>query len=280
MRGNSLLEYEDRLNGRPVRAVANVAAILWAFAEEGPVLGVNELARIVGLDKSSVSRILHSLFSAGLVARDGPGQPYRLGMGIVALAQVALKSIDVRHAAAPVVQEISTGTGETSHFAIWDRDCAVIIEHVPGAHPVRAVGAVGETMPAHCTSLGKVLLAYQSQDVIDRVLGGPLTRYTQGTITDRGQLEAELTAIREAGVGYNHAEYRQDLVGVAAAVRNHEGMVVGVISVSGPSYRLIHQKLPLLATLVKEAAQKVSARLGAVPAAAAVVGDSERQRAR
>jgi DNA-binding IclR family transcriptional regulator len=242
-------------------------------------LGVNELARIVGLDKSSVSRILHSLLAAGLVARDGPGQPYRLGMGIVALAQVALNSIDVRSAAAPVVQEISANTGETSHFAIWDRDCAVIIEHAPGDHPVRAMGAVGETMPAHCMSLGKVLLAHQPGDVIDRVLAGTLTRYTQATITDPGQLRAELAAVRETGVGYNHGEHWQDLVGVAAPVRDHEGLVVGVISVSGPSYRLTQQKLPLLARLVKDAASKISARLGAMPQAVAVVADSERQRA-
>ena len=248
---------------RRLRTVDTVTAILMALADDTPDLGVNEIARRTGLDKSTASRALRTLAEAGFVARVDPAGRYRLGMTLVRLAQVALNGLDLGQRAEPYVERIAMSTGETSHCAVWSQDCAIIIRHNPGTYPIRAPGSVGERMPAHCTSLGKLLLAFQPQEAIDTVLGGTLDRYTPATITDPPVLRAELERIRVEGVAYNRAEYREDAVGVAAAVTDHEARVVAALSVSGPAYRLGTKQLEqLCASVVRPAAAELSSMLG------------------
>src|SRR5262245_22891563 len=248
---------------RRVRAVDNATSILLELAADGDAVGVSDLARRVGLDKSTVSRTLQSLAETGFVAKDPEGGRYRLGMAIVRLAQVALSGLDLRRTAQPIIEEIGSQTGETSHLAVWSGDAATIIGHVPGSHPIRAPGAVGESLPAHCTSVGKVLLAFQSPAVIDRILAGGLTRYTPATITDPKLLRAELETIRSTMIGFNHAEYRPDSIAVAAPVWDHQGNVAASISASGPAYRLAGQRLVDATETVRRAAARLSSGLGA-----------------
>jgi DNA-binding IclR family transcriptional regulator len=250
-------------NSRRVRAVDNATSILLALAADGHAVGVSDVARRVGLDKSTVSRTLRTLAEVGFVAKDEQAGRYRLGMAIVRLAQVALDGLDLRQTGQEYIEAIGAETGETSHLAVWSEDAATIIGHVPGRHPIRAPGAVGERMPAHCTSLGKVLLAFQPQSVIDRILAAALARYTPATITDPQRLNAELRAIRSTKVGYNNGEFRVDAVAVAAPVWDHQGRLAAAISASGPAYRLTGPTMAKATTVVRLAAQQLSAGLGA-----------------
>jgi DNA-binding IclR family transcriptional regulator len=253
-------------NSRRVRAVDNATSILLALGADGHSVGVSDVARRVGLDKSTVSRTLRTLAEVGFVAKDEPAGRYRLGMAIVRLAQVALEGLDLRQAGQDYIARIGAETGETSHLAVWSEDAATIIGHVPGTHPIRAPGSVGERMPAHCTSLGKVLLAFQPQPVIDRTLAGALARYTPATITDAKRLEAELREIRSTQLGFNNGEYRADAVAVAAPVWDHQGRLAAAISASGPAYRLTGAAMANASAVVRLAAGQLSAALGA-PAA-------------
>jgi DNA-binding IclR family transcriptional regulator len=250
-------------HSRRVHAVDNATSILFALAADGQAVGVSDVARRVGLDKSTVSRTLQTLAEVGFVAKDAQAGRYRLGMAIVRLAQVALDGLDLRRTAQPYIDEIGSQTGETSHVAVWSEDSATIIGHVPGTHPIRAPGAVGERMPAHCTSLGKVLLAFQPQAVIDRILAAGLTRYTPATITDPERLNDELREIRSTMVGYNNAEYRVDAVAVAAPVWDHQGLIAAAVSASGPAYRLAGPRMAEATEVVRLAAERLSASLGA-----------------
>ncbi|MHB8590237.1 MAG: IclR family transcriptional regulator [Candidatus Dormibacteraceae bacterium] len=184
-------------------------------------------------------------------------------MTIVRLAQVALNGLDLGRMAEPYVERIAAATGETSHCAVWSQDCAIIIRHMPGTYPIRAPGAVGERMPAHCTSLGKVLLAFQPKDVIEAVLQGTLERYTLETISDPVRLQDELEQVRAHEVAFNYGEYRDDAVGVAAPVWDHEGRLAAALSVSGPAYRLTDDRIKELAKeVVRPAAWELSEMLG------------------
>jgi IclR family transcriptional regulator, KDG regulon repressor len=122
---------------------------------------------------------------------------------------------------------------------------------------------VGERLPAHCTSLGKVLLAFQSPATVDRVLEAGLRRYTPTTITDPKLLREELEMIRSSMIGYNHAEYRLDSIAVAAPVWDHEGQLAATVSASGPAYRLEGPRLAEATETVRVAARQLSASLGA-----------------
>jgi DNA-binding IclR family transcriptional regulator len=254
-------------HSRRVRAVDNATTILLALANDGQAVGVSDIARRVSLDKSTVSRTLQTLAEVGFVAKDEQAGRYRLGMAIVRLAQVALDGLDLRRTGQPFIEDIGSQTSETSHLAVWSEDTATIIGHVPGTNPIRAPGAVGERMPAHCTSVGKVLLAFQPQPVIDRILAGGLARYTAATITDPKRLNAELQEIRSTGLGYNYGEFRMDAVAVAAPVWDHQGRLAAAVSASGPAYRLEGPRMAEATEVVRLAAERLSASLGATAAA-------------
>jgi DNA-binding IclR family transcriptional regulator len=228
------------------------------------VLGVNEVARRVGLDRSTVSRLLQTMLELGLVAVDGTTHRFRLGMGLVELAGVALAGLNLRDAALPHIRRLSAATRETINLCVWDRDEAVTIEHVPGLEPIKALGWVGRRYPSYCTSVGKVLLAFADEATQAAVLAGPLVAYTARTIVDPHRLAAELRAIRRRGYGLNRAEFQEGLSGVAAPIWDHAGTVRAALGLAGPAYRLTDRRLRELSAPVMEVAAAISRDLGGV----------------
>jgi DNA-binding IclR family transcriptional regulator len=247
---------------RPNLAVRHAAAVLAAFSASEPTLGVNEIARRVHLNRSSVSRLLQTLEELGFVARREPGGQYRLGLRLAELAGVALASFDLRDVAQVHLHRLNVASRETINFAIWDADAAVIIEHFPGLEPIKALGWVGRRHPGHCTSVGKVLLAFLEPDKRPAPRG-PLPSFTPRTVTDPERLEAELAEVRATGVGVNRGEFQHSLNGVAAAVWDHQGVVRAAVGVAGPAYRLDDSRLDELAVDVRSTALAISRELGA-----------------
>jgi IclR family transcriptional regulator, KDG regulon repressor len=248
---------------RPNQSVRHAAAVLRAFSPTEPVLGVNEIARRVRLDRSTVSRLLQTLDELGLVARLEPDGRYRLGMGLAELAGVALAGLDIRDIAQPHLRRLSAATRETVNLATWDRGEAVTIEHLPGLEPIKALGWVGRRHPGYCTSVGKILLAFLDPPARAAALRGPLVAYTQRTIVDRDALWAELEQIRRHGFGFTRGEYQEGLSAVAAPIWDHRGQVTAALGLAGPAYRLTDERLYDLSEQVVEAATAISVDLGA-----------------
>ncbi len=255
---------EAERSPRPNLAVRHAAAVLGAFSASEPSLGVNEIARRVHLNRSSVSRLLQTLEELGFVARREPGGQYRLGLRLAELAGIALASFDLRDVAQVHLRRLNVSSRETINFAIWDADAAVIIEHFPGLEPIKALGWVGRRHPGHCTSVGKVLLAHLAPEQRPRQ-PGPLPSFTPHTLTDPAQLEAELAAVRASGLGVNRGEFQQALNGVAAPVWDHRGVVRAAVGVAGPAYRLDERRLDELAVDVRSTALAISRELAAPP---------------
>jgi DNA-binding IclR family transcriptional regulator len=117
-------------------------------------------------------------------------------------------------------------------------------------------------VPLHCTSNGKVLLAFMDSGERERILGRPLQRFTARTIVDSRLLERQLSRVREEGYAFTLEELEIGLNAVAAPVRGAGGDVVAVVSLSGPSYRVTSQRLPELGELTRQTADAVSRRIG------------------
>jgi DNA-binding IclR family transcriptional regulator len=248
---------------RPTQAVRHAAAVLGAFSAAEPFLGVNEIARRVGLNRSTVSRLLQTLHELGLVAWHQPTGQYRLGLRLAELAGVALAGLDTRDVAQVHLRRLNLTTRETINFAIWDTDAAVIIDHYPGLEPIKALGWVGRRHPGHCTSVGKVLLAFLDEPDRAAYLSRAVRAYTENTVTDPDQLWAELAEVRRTGLGSNRGEFQEGLSAVAAPVRDHLGRVQAAVGVAGPAYRLTEARLAELAAQVQETALAISRDLGA-----------------
>jgi DNA-binding IclR family transcriptional regulator len=250
--------------GVMIQSVQRATRLLRAF-ESGPVeQGVSELSRRVALHKSTVSRLLATLEREGLLDRVPETDKYRLGFGLVRLAGRVSHFRDVRATARPVLLALTARTRETVNLAVLDGDHVVNVEQLSGPHLVRDTNWVGRRTPLHCVANGKALLAACAPPDVERILSGPLPRFTERTIADPQALRRELAAVRERGYAQALGEIEEGLNAVAAPVRDAAGAVIAAVSVSGPAYRVTADRIAELGALVAAAAAEISDRLGFV----------------
>ncbi len=224
--------------------------------------GVSELSRRLGLGKSTVHRLCATLEHRGYLVRDPHTGRYRLSLRLFQIGSAALSELDLPRRALPALEALAAAVEETVHLAVLDGDEIVFIAKVDSPHPLRLYSQVGRRSPAHCTALGKVLLAHAAPEVRSRILARPLRRYTATTITDPAMLERTLEDVRRRGYAVDDQEFEEGIRCVAAPVRDYTGRVVAALSVSAPAARLPRARFPALAEHVIAAAGQVSHALG------------------
>jgi len=219
----------------PRSSVAKAVAVLGAFGKDaGTGLGVSELARRADLSKSTTFRLLAALEETGAVERAGTS--YRLGPLIHGMTDIAgdAGTERVRELLTPWLIELYTATKHTVHMAMLDGPQVVYLNKLHGPQAAPAPSRIGGRAPAFCTGVGKALLAHD-HELAERVLAGPLPRWTPRTITDPERLRAELAEIRRTGVAHDREEIQPGLTCMAAAVTGPGGRAVAALSVSGPT---------------------------------------------
>lgn len=242
-------------------SVKNALRILNSFSIETPEKRVSELAFELGIGKSTVSRLLSTLASEGYVMKEGDNQKYRLGLQILALNSIVTSQLEINHAALPVLKELVRDTGEAALISILE-DKVVYIEQMEGSHPDPVLTYVGGRNPVHCTSEGKLLLAFHEAANIKRILANGLTAYTPKTVTDPRILRKQLADIRENGFCYCESEYMEDIVSYAAPIKDYSKGVVAALTLVVPVQRLQHQPLINVQKKVMKAATEISKNLG------------------
>jgi DNA-binding IclR family transcriptional regulator len=174
-----------------------------------------------------------------------------------------LDRLDFRRVAQPLLRDLNLQTQETVHLAILQETRAISIEKFVSPQPVGLDARLGGVAPLHCTGVGKTLLAYQGEDLLNQIVQAPgLTRLTAHTITGLPQLRRELERIREQGYALDQEEAVEGLRCVAGPVFNHQGKIVAAFSVAGSATRLTPARVPEIAQLVRETSQQISYRLG------------------
>ncbi|GAB2909598.1 IclR family transcriptional regulator [Nonomuraea fastidiosa] len=234
-----------------MRSVVNALRALEAVAARQPI-GVGELARELGLPKSTVQRSLKTLHEAGWI-RPAGGEVTRWQVTSKVLRLARTTELSLRDAAMPVMEELRQRTGETIHLMVPEGDAVVLIERLETDKPVRIVLPLGIRLPLHASANGKAVLAH-----LDRPLG-ELPAYTENTITDPAALRAELDRVRARGYADNRGEWRSDIAAVAAAVLGPSGPVAS-LSVSTPAGRMTETLRAEYGALVTEAAAALSRR--------------------
>lgn len=247
-----------------VLSVRHAIEILRCLSNETPLLGITDIASVVGMHKSSVSRIIATLAEDDLVERDAPSRRIRLGPGLLSLVAPLLGTIRIVDTAMPELVDLAQRCGETISVSVWDGAGAVNLEQVLGRKAVKHYAAPGSRNPAHATASGKLLLAFASAETGERLLARDLRRFTPRTICTRAGLLAEIAAIRHQGYATNNGELSLDVGAVAAPARNEKGAVVAAITATVPMYRFTADRARPLIDLVMDAADRVSARLGFV----------------
>jgi IclR family transcriptional regulator, KDG regulon repressor len=244
-------------------SVANAARLLREFGRGDPQLGVSELARRVGIAKSSAHRIVHTLAREGLLERVDETGAYRLSLTMQMLGATAQAASSLHSAATAALDQLRNLSRETVHLAVLDGLEVVYVERRESPGAVQTFGRIGNRGSAHSTGSGKVLLAFLPPDELERRLAGArLARRTPYTITSKDQLRAELLRVRAQGWAENVNEAMIGFASVAAPIRNRAGEVVAAVSVAGPVQRLSGDSLRRFARPVSECAALISRRLG------------------
>lgn len=248
--------------GLVVQSVKRALQILVAFDGQAPAMGITELAQKVGLNKSTTYGLVSTLEQCEFLEQIPGSGKYRLGLKLFELGNLVLQQMELKSVAAPFLHELAEKVGETVHLTIRDRGETVYIDKVECPHSVRLWSWVGLRKPLHSSASGKVLISELDQETRRKLLGNTLVRRTSRTISDWEQLEWHLEQVREQGFAMDDEENEEGVRCVAAPIRDHKRLIVGAISISGPSSRMPLDRLPELAEQVKAAAKQISFRLG------------------
>jgi IclR family transcriptional regulator, pca regulon regulatory protein len=243
-------------------------AILSAFRSGRPLLGISELGRDVGLSRSTTHRYVSTLAALGYLQQDGGTKKYRLGPRVLDLGFSAINSMELREVAAPHLRELSDASGYTANMAILDDLDIVYVERCRSSQAKqREIDLnlhVGARLPAYCTSLGKVLLAYLPPDQQRaRVQRITFTRRGPNTLTTRPAFVAELKRIRSEGFAINNEELAYGLRSIAAPILTHDGSAGAAINLAVHSTMLsLSDLVARLSPALMQTAREISERLG------------------
>jgi IclR family KDG regulon transcriptional repressor len=251
-----------------IQTVVNALRLLEAFEGEEE-LGVSELSRRLMLHKNNVFRLLATLEQHGYV-RQTTNERYRLDVRCLALGRAYARSQSLLRSARPLMEVLSAELGEAAHVAVLRDFQAVHLDGEPSPRLVGAAARVGQSLPAHCTALGKALLAFstpalQEEYDVHVARGSGLAARAAGTIVDSAKLFEHLREVVNDGFALDLEECEQGLCCAAAPVFDASDSVVGALSVSGPSCRLSLDVLrSQVAPRVFAAAEQLSRGLGHV----------------
>lgn len=245
-----------------IQAVAHALNVLEQFHTDAE-LGVTELSKRLTLHKNNVFRILATLESRGYIEQNRSTENYRLGTKCLQLGQTYIQHMGLLQQARPVLCEVVKACRETAYVTVMRQRKVVPVDMVEPDQAVRIVSHIGESLPLHCTAAGKVHLAFEAREEVQRSLPDSLQTHTEQTITDRTLLEAQLNEISQTGYALENGEHLTDVRTVAVPIRDYTRTVVGSLAVSGPAYRIGLERLEQeLVPLTIQAGKDLSGRLG------------------
>ncbi|WP_258359270.1 IclR family transcriptional regulator [Moorella sulfitireducens] len=246
-----------------VLSVEKSIKILETLAMTTEGIGLSDLSRRLGLNKSTVYRMLTTLKAYGYVDQEPTTGKYILGLKILELSSGLLERLDVRTVAHPYLKELAARSQEVAHMVVRDGNEAVYIDKVEGNRTIRMYSQIGRRVALHSTAVGKAILAFLPSEEVEKIITSTgLPRFTARTISTMAALQAELARVRECGYAVDDGENEEGIRCVGAPIFDYRGQVVAALSISGPSIHVTMERLPELAQLARHASEEISRRLG------------------
>ncbi|MFV0332634.1 MAG: IclR family transcriptional regulator [Tropicimonas sp.] len=245
-----------------MKSLGKVVSVLECFSVNERSLSLSEISRRTGYPKSTTHRLVAAMREVGFLDQDRERERYRLGLRLFEFGDLVLANLDVRREARPIMETLQQMTGQAVHLAVFDGYRAVVVHRAAPTRESGAQAGIIESAPVHCTSIGKAMLAFQPEDVVERVLAAGLPRHTDQTITDPDHLRNELRDVHERGYAVDNEEHEPGGRCVGAPIRDQNGRVYAAVSVSGSAWQITDKDVPNLAKVVVHHARVISQRLG------------------
>ena len=247
----------------PIKVLDKSLSVLELLLQQGSAMNMTEISKKLDLYPSTTHRILDTLKHWGYVEQEPNNQEYQLGLKALELGMAKLHQMDLVREATPCLKELVNQCNETVHLGVLEEGEVLYLAKEESSQTIRMISYVGKRAPLHCTSLGKVLLAYLSAEERKKILGEKvLPRLTEKTITDKRELEKELNKVKKQGFALDRGENEKDVRCIAAPIRNYQGEVIAAVSISGPAFRIDVNTQNNLKEALLETSKKISKRLG------------------
>lgn len=243
-------------------SVATAMRLLKAFSVDEIDIGISALAKRLNIAKSTAHRLATTLVAEGMLEQDRETGKYRLGLGLFRLGALVRRRMEVSNEARPYLYDLRDTINESIHLAILDGAEIMYVYNLESTHAIRSRSDLGVRKPAHATAEGQAILAFQPQDVVDRVIADGLTAYTPKTVTNPERFQKALAAVRQRGCAIEDEESEIGMVCVAAPIRDDTGEVVAALGIAGPVTRMSKKAVAGIIPHVIATADQVSARLG------------------
>lgn len=256
---------ETRKAEKPsIQSLARAFSILECIGQSPGGIQLSELSKAVELNNSTAFQLVKTMVQLGYVRQDEKSKKYHIGRPMFLLAAAALNDIELYNIVSPVLHDLARDTGETSHFAVWSGTNVAIMARKESTSPLRLSEGLGTMRPAYATAVGKVLLSHLDPDQLENYFEDvTLESHTAATITDSQRLVAELSKVRENGIGFDDAELFAEVRCAAVPVVDFRNNLIGAIGISGPVWRLSISELQDKQAILRSAAARISEALGA-----------------
>ncbi|OBI88570.1 IclR family transcriptional regulator [Mycobacterium asiaticum] len=245
----------------PIESVDNALKLLLLLGEQ-PQIRLSEATRYLGVASSTAHRLLAMLAYRGFVRQDPESKAYLPGPALTSVAFAIFGRLDIQGAALPVMRGLAETLGETIHVGMLDGANVRFVAAIEGPKAVRVGSRLGRTMPAHCTSTGKALLAQLSESELRQVIPDELEAITARSIVSRARLSSELIRVRERGYATNREESEEGVASVAVAIPTRAPGLRLALNASAPQHRLPTSKYSSVAATLVEAAKEIGDQLG------------------
>lgn len=260
-------EVENPKSRYNIEALARGLDILSLFSAEHPALSLSQIVLRLHLNKSTVYRVLSTLEAMHFLEQDPSTRLYRPGLKVLQLGFSAINSLEIRQVVHPQLEQLSQELGETVSLAVLSGFKTIYVDRIRNQMIVGVILGIGSSLPAHCTSLGKVLLADLPITELDHLLEmNELAGFTPQTIVTPLALRSELKLVRQNGYAIDDEELASGLRAASAPIWDISRRVVAAVNVTGTVHRMSHERLnneiiPALLTTT----HKISAALGYLP---------------
>lgn len=245
-----------------VQSLDKALNIMKLLAEKGQDMKLTEISDELDINKSTLHGLMSTLKFHGFVDQDEETQKYKLGIYLIQLGERAARSLDIIKLTSPTIDAVSKKLQETVHIGRLDGRDVIYVNKKESEQSMRIYTTIGTRNPAHCTGVGKAIMAYIEDENFYNNIPDKLESITAKTITSKKKLFKEFQEIRERGYALDDEENNVGLTCVAAPIFDHTGKVRYGISVSGPTIRMTENKIKETIQEVKDAALEISRKLG------------------
>lgn len=251
-----------RRDSSRLSSVTTAIHLLKTFTEDDTELGISELAKRLGVAKSTVHRLAGALLDEGLLQQNPENGRYTLGVGLFSLGSLVRSRLDVTSESKALLTELRDKTQENVRLAVLERQSVVFLHDFESPQTLRLRSSTGQLRPAFCTAEGLCILSGLREAELAKFMSYARPQRTPKTIVDEDEMRTRIRKVKRIGYAIEDEECDEGTRCIAAPIYNGDGRILAAVGIAGPRIRIRKRQFPELAIIVVEAARQISERLG------------------